>query len=183
VKENNDIEWADHLFSGDKTSYFFVGRDGVAESVSYRRFINPYNVEEPPGLYRIGLAGVKTPEALMLCTLLAARIAKDLLVKETLVMSEASHEEYPSIYPRVIIKVMDRTPLVQFIESLHLLLTEEQFESILSAETCMNQPEGWCSVGHVRSFVSGINFKGSVDNCVFSISAEDRLPAWGPTEL
>ncbi len=68
--------------------------------------------------------------------------------------------------------------MVQFIESLHLILTEDQFELILSQETCVNQPEGWSSVGLARAFVSGNKFDGTVDNCVFSISAEDRV--WGP---
>jgi hypothetical protein len=74
---------------------------------------------------------------------------------------------------------------VAFIESLHLILEEEQFEKILDSETCVHQPPGWSSMGMARNFIFDDKFKESVDLCVFSISVNLRVvdpdvQLWGP---
>jgi hypothetical protein len=156
-----------------------VNYDQDSITITYSFYANPINATKSPHLYRVGLAGLKTHQALDACTILVGRAAKDLCVKEILLITEEDHEKYPSIYPRVIIIPTSETPLAQFIEGLHLLLTEEEFELILDKDTCLHQPHGWTSVGIARNYIGRTKFDEKVGLCAFSISAEEG--SWGPS--
>ena len=147
--------------------------------ITYSFYANPINANKTPHLYKVGLAGLKTSQALDACSILAGRAANDLCVKEILLITEEDHEKYPSIYPRVVIIPTSETPLAQFIEGLHLLLTEEEFELILDKDTCLHQPRGWTSVGIARNYIGRSKFEEEVGLCAFSISAEEG--SWGPS--
>lgn len=131
------------------------------------------------GLYRVGLSGKRTERAWDLMVLFAARCSSDPCIAKVNILPLEKHLILDPSIPRVIIELLPAVPLGCFIESLHLLLSEKEFEEILDGQVCIDQPEGWATVSMCRTYPQGGLPKES-DECIFSISASSDKLNWGP---
>lgn len=148
--------------------------------ITYAVHMNLANAGKPVSVYRIGMScsrkkDVHPVDPYNLAALFAARVTTDPMVSSVLFMNKKDHEEVFIQYPRVIIRVLAVAPLQPFIESLHLVMKDEEFDIILDPTVCHDTPRGWANIGEMYKWAAGGNdFEASPENCVFSISSVSK---------
>jgi hypothetical protein len=174
-KAYTDYDAAKNFFKYEKVVSYQRKRGDIKETENrnYTSTLKENIHQNSP--YKIGLTCRTGTNSILIATLFAARATSDPLTEEVMVMSEKEHLKSPLIYPRVILipKIIENFPIQQYIESLHLLMKDADFEQILDTSLCWDQPEGWATMAMIMG-----PHENAFSECVFSLSCFAGV--WGP---